>query len=86
MAARAVIDASGTWKNPNPVGANGLPAPGEREHRDNIFYGIPGVLYQVELRFRGILEQTEYIGGETTEVPASDLGGLSIDLKRQSPG
>lgn len=28
--ARAVIDASGTWTHPNPVGADGLPAIGER--------------------------------------------------------
>lgn len=28
--ARAVLDASGTWSSPNPAGASGLPAPGER--------------------------------------------------------
>jgi len=28
--ARAVIDASGTWRRPNPAGADGLPALGER--------------------------------------------------------
>jgi thioredoxin reductase len=28
--ARAVIDASGTWRQPNPAGADGLPALGER--------------------------------------------------------
>ncbi|WP_159619214.1 NAD(P)-binding domain-containing protein [Ruania rhizosphaerae] len=28
--ARAVIDASGTWSTPNPAGADGLPAAGER--------------------------------------------------------
>ena len=28
--ARAIIDASGTWTSPNPVGADGLPALGER--------------------------------------------------------
>ena len=28
--ARAVIDASGTWTQPNPAGADGYPAPGER--------------------------------------------------------
>ena len=42
--ARAVIDASGTWTNPNPLGGNGLPAEGEAEHRDQITYGIPDVL------------------------------------------
>jgi len=42
--ARAVIDASGTWTNQNPLGANGLPAEGEAEHADRIAYGIPDVL------------------------------------------
>ncbi len=42
--ARAVIDASGTWANPNPLGASGLPADGEAEFSDWIAYGIPDVL------------------------------------------
>ena len=42
--ARAVIDASGTWANPNPIGAGGLPAVGERMAADHIFYGIPDLL------------------------------------------
>jgi thioredoxin reductase len=42
--ARAVIDASGTWSTPNPLGSNGLPAPGERENAGSIAYGIPDVL------------------------------------------
>jgi thioredoxin reductase len=41
--ARAVIDASGTWTQPNPLGANGLPAAGEKRHADRLFYGIPDV-------------------------------------------
>ena len=32
LAASAVIDASGTWTVPNPLGADGLPALGEAEH------------------------------------------------------
>lgn len=39
--ARAVIDASGTWRQPNPMGANGLPAMGERGLKGRIVYGIP---------------------------------------------
>ena len=31
LVARAVIDASGTWFQPNPAGADGLPAIGERQ-------------------------------------------------------
>lgn len=42
--ARAVIDASGTWQTPNPLGAGGLSAEGESEFRDRIGYGIPDVL------------------------------------------
>ena len=42
--ARAVIDASGTWRNPNPVGASGIPAPGESLLGNAIAYGIPDVL------------------------------------------
>ena len=41
LLARAVIDASGTWSSPNPLGASGTPAPGERSARDRILYGIP---------------------------------------------
>ncbi len=42
--ARAVIDASGTWTTPNPLGASGLPAMGEVEFADRIAYGIPDIL------------------------------------------
>ena len=42
--ASAVIDASGTWTKPNPLGAGGLPAAGERDGTDRIAYGIPDVL------------------------------------------
>ncbi len=42
--ARAVIDASGTWQNQNPLGASGLPAEGEQEFADRIAYGMPDVL------------------------------------------
>lgn len=39
--ARAVIDASGTWSSPNPAGADGLPALGERAAADKLSYRIP---------------------------------------------
>ena len=42
--AHAVIDASGTWTTPNPLGASGLPAVGEAEFSDRIAYGIPDIL------------------------------------------
>ncbi len=43
MLARAVIDASGTWRTPNPLGASGLPVLGEARFASRIFYGIPNV-------------------------------------------
>ncbi|PKD43715.1 NAD(P)-binding domain-containing protein [Rhodohalobacter barkolensis] len=40
---KAVIDTSGTWFNPNPVGSSGIPAPGEKKNEQFITYGIPDV-------------------------------------------
>lgn len=51
--ARAVIDASGTYATPNPLGASGIPAVGERTHHDRIFYGIPDVLNTHRARYAG---------------------------------
>ncbi|MDF2998284.1 MAG: flavoprotein [Xanthobacteraceae bacterium] len=42
--ARAIIDASGTWTTPNPLGAGGIPAEGEVELSGRIAYGIPDIL------------------------------------------
>lgn len=39
--AQAVIDASGTWSRPNPVGADGLPALGEAGAAGVLSYRIP---------------------------------------------
>lgn len=41
--ARAVVDATGTWGTPNPIGLDGLPVPGEAVNADRIAYGIPDV-------------------------------------------
>lgn len=41
LTARAVIDASGTWGQPNPAGADGVPAIGEAAASDAISYRIP---------------------------------------------
>jgi thioredoxin reductase len=51
--ASAVIDASGTWTRPNPLGAGGLPALGERIHGERIAYGIPDVLGGARDRYAG---------------------------------
>lgn len=51
--ARAVIDASGTFFEPNPAGAGGLPAIGETEAKARVFYGIPDVLGADRPRYAG---------------------------------
>ncbi|MBM3534751.1 MAG: flavoprotein [Alphaproteobacteria bacterium] len=50
--ARAVIDASGTWSTPNPIGSGGLAVPGEDDVSDRIAYGIPDVLGQLRDMYR----------------------------------
>lgn len=50
--ARAVIDASGTWNSPNPVGSGGIFAAGELENSDHIHYGIPDVLHTYKSRYK----------------------------------
>jgi thioredoxin reductase len=51
--ARSVIDASGTWLTPNPLGGNGTPARGEARHRDRLLYGIPDALGRDRDRYAG---------------------------------
>jgi hypothetical protein len=51
--ARAVIDASGTIDTPNPLGASGIPALGERAQQSRIFYGMPDVLGKDRARYAG---------------------------------
>lgn len=41
VVARAVVDASGTWTGPSPLGGDGVPALGEIDAADNISYRIP---------------------------------------------
>lgn len=53
LRAGAVIDASGTYGTPNPLGAGGLPAIGERAAAASIFYGIPDVLGAQRERYAG---------------------------------
>jgi len=41
--AKGVIDATGTWNQPNPIGSGGVLAEGEQGLKNHIFYGIPNV-------------------------------------------
>ena len=49
--AQAVIDASGTWANPNPLGSGGVAAIGEAEAHEHILYGIPDLLGRHKTRY-----------------------------------
>ncbi len=50
--AQAVIDASGTWSTPNPLGGEGLPAVGERAAADRISYRVPNLAIE-KARYAG---------------------------------
>lgn len=52
LEAKAVIDTSGTWTNPNPIGSGGIPAIGEIENRDRIMYGIPDLQNEFESKYQ----------------------------------
>lgn len=72
--ARAVIDASGTWTTPNPLGAVGLPAEGEAAHADRIAYGMPDVLGR---------DRASYAGRRTLVIGAGySAANVLIDLVR----
>lgn len=72
----AVIDASGTWRNPNPLGASGLAAIGEAEASRFIAYGIPDVLGAERASYAG--KRVLVIGGGHSAANALlDLARLS---------
>lgn len=80
LLARAVIDASGTWGQPNPIGTDGLPVPGEVEARDRIAYGIPDVIGRDQKSFAG--QHTLVIGAGHSAINAVlDL----LDLQDSNP-
>jgi hypothetical protein len=53
LLAAAVIDASGTWGRPNPLGGSGLPAHGEEAAHDFMVGPLPDVLGRDRARFAG---------------------------------
>lgn len=81
LRARAVIDATGTWGQPNPAGAAGLPAVGERELAARIAYGIPDVLGTQRARYAG--RRTLVVGAGHSA--ANALLALA-ELAQQAPG
>jgi N-acetylglutamate synthase-like GNAT family acetyltransferase len=81
LRARAVIDATGTWNSPNPIGANGLPAEGEAELQASIFYGIPDVLGQHRARYSA--KRTLVVGAGHS---AANALLYLAELAKQAPG
>jgi len=77
LLARAVIDASGTWDLPNPAGADGFPAVGERAASDLISYRIPA-------------DVSEFAGSHVVVVGAGHSATHAVlrlsELARRSPG
>ncbi|GLS31036.1 Pyridine nucleotide-disulphide oxidoreductase [Mesorhizobium albiziae] len=67
--ARSVIDASGTWTRPNPMGVDGLPVPGEREAAGLVDYGIPDVVGARRTDYAG--KRVLVIGGGHSAINAA---------------
>lgn len=81
LLASAVIDASGTYESPNPMGASGLPVEGEPELAHRIHYGIPDVLGRERARYAG--KRTLVVGsGHSAFNALLELAALA----RQAPG
>ncbi|UOE53712.1 FAD-dependent oxidoreductase [Bacillus sp. CMF12] len=58
---RAVIDAAGTWGNPNPASSSGIWLADEKELKEKIFYGIPDILGSEQQRYRN--KRIAVVGG-----------------------
>ncbi|MGW0363104.1 FAD-dependent oxidoreductase [Streptomyces sp. NPDC002990] len=82
ITARAVIDASGTWSTPGPIGGDGLPALGERAAADRVSYRVPD-LKDPALRARYAGKRTAVIGSGASAFTA--LAYLA-DLAEKEPG
>lgn len=81
LRADAVIDASGTWSSPNPAGAGGMSALGEREAEARIAYGMPDVLGRDRARYAG--RTVAVLGaGHSAIGTLTDLASLA----QQAPG
>ncbi|WP_408648263.1 NAD(P)-binding domain-containing protein [Streptomyces gossypiisoli] len=82
ITSRAVIDASGTWSTPGPLGANGLSALGEKAAADRISYRVPD-LNDPAVRARYAGKRTAVVGSGASAFTA--LAHLA-DLAREEDG
>lgn len=79
LRARAVIDASGTWEQHNPLGVAGLPARGEAEASAFLVGPLPDVLGRDRARFAG--RRTLVVGaGHSAANTLLALGALAADV------
>ncbi|MFF3288649.1 NAD(P)-binding domain-containing protein [Streptomyces sp. NPDC003023] len=80
LTARAVIDASGTWHTPAPIGGDGLPALGERAAADRVSYRVPD-LRSPAVRARYAGRRTAVIGsGASAFTALTQLAGLAEEV------
>lgn len=71
----AVIDATGTWGNPNPASSSGIWLADEKELKEKIFYGIPDVLGSEQQLYRN--KRVAVVGGGHSAINALlDLAAL----------
>lgn len=82
ITARAVVDASGTWHTPGPIGADGLPALGERAAAGHISYRVPD-LKDPAVRARYAGRRTAVVGSGASAFTA--LAQLAR-LAKEAPG
>ncbi|WP_285730570.1 NAD(P)-binding domain-containing protein [Nocardiopsis sp. ATB16-24] len=82
LLARAVVDASGTWGSPNPVGGDGLPALGEIAAAAHLTYRVPD-LTDPDARARYAGRTTAVVGRGHSALTA--LVALA-SLAQESPG
>ncbi|MED3575217.1 NAD(P)/FAD-dependent oxidoreductase [Cytobacillus praedii] len=59
--ARAVIDATGTWGNPNPAASSGVWLNEEKSLHEQVFYGIPNILGKEKERYAN--KRVAVVGG-----------------------
>nr|WP_274636030.1 NAD(P)-binding domain-containing protein [Microbacterium bovistercoris] len=81
VAARSVIDASGTYRSPNPLSASGLALRGMSEIEESVVPALPDVLGRDRARFAGA--HTTVVGAGHSA--ANTLLGL-VELARSEPG
>ncbi|MFT4148544.1 MAG: NAD(P)-binding domain-containing protein [Micrococcaceae bacterium] len=81
--ARGVIDASGTWDNPSPLGASGIPALGEEQLSEHLAGTLPDVLGAQRERFanqRALVVGNGYSAANSI-LALSDLAEQESDTK-----